>query len=150
MRECGGVVRISLHCKGGSGTSESPFSFCMFGGAATIAATFPFGNILRLICMNEIDTSAIRQNRSGNRFELAVGDLTAFVDYILMGKKIIYTHTEVPVSLEGRGIGSLLARSVMEFARENGLRVIPLCPFLASWLRTHTEYRDILADGVNV
>ncbi|MCB0713178.1 MAG: N-acetyltransferase [Ignavibacteriae bacterium] len=100
--------------------------------------------------MDHTDNLSLQKNSSKNRFEVTIGGMTAFVDYIEMGKKIIYTHTEVPIALEGKGLGSALARGVMEYARENNLQVIPLCPFIGTWLRKHTEYQDILANGVSL
>ncbi len=86
----------------------------------------------------------IIQNESQSRFQLSVAGQLAFVDYILIGKKIIYTHTEVPQALEGSGIGSELAQHVLNFARENKLQVMPLCPFIAEYIRKHSEYRDLV------
>lgn len=86
----------------------------------------------------------IIQNESKSRFQLSVAGQSAFVDYILIGKKIIYTHTEVPQTLEGSGIGSALAKHVLNFARENTLQVMPLCPFIAEYIRKHSEYRDLV------
>ena len=63
----------------------------------------------------------IKNNEAAKRFELTVGDHTAFVDYILLSKRIIYTHTEVPAALEGQGIGSALARHVLDFARQRAI-----------------------------
>ena len=90
---------------------------------------------------------SIAHNPEKSRFETSVAGLTALVDYMLIGKKIIYTHTEVPETLEGSGIGSALARHVLDFARENGLQVMPLCPFIAAYIRKHPEYRDIVVAG---
>lgn len=90
---------------------------------------------------------SITHNPEKSRFETSIAGLTAVVDYIRMGKKIIYTHTEVPETLEGSGIGSALAQHVLDFARENELQVMPLCPFIASYIRKHPEYRDLVIAG---
>lgn len=81
------------------------------------------------------------------RFEArtAAGDLAGFVTYQLTGKIIVYTHTQVLPAYEGQGVGSALARSVMDDAREQGRTVVPMCPFISKWLQTHTEYDDIVA-----
>lgn len=81
------------------------------------------------------------------RFEArtAAGDLAGFVTYQLTGKIIVYTHTQVLSAYEGQGVGSALARSVMDDAREQGRTVVPMCPFISKWLQTHTEYDDIVA-----
>ncbi|MCB0637952.1 MAG: N-acetyltransferase [Lewinella sp.] len=93
----------------------------------------------------------IRNNPEKKRFELSLDGRIAFVDYILLPTRIIYTHTDVPPALEGRGVGSALARHVLDFAREQGLSVQPLCPFIASYMRRHREeYEDLLAPGFRI
>ncbi|MGB5273218.1 MAG: GNAT family N-acetyltransferase [Flavobacteriaceae bacterium] len=93
----------------------------------------------------------LTNNDSGDkkRFELKVGDHIAFMDYILSKQNIIYlTHTEVPHALEGKGVGSALAAMVLDHVKERQLKMAPLCPFLASYLKRHPEMaKDILAPG---
>ena len=57
---------------------------------------------------------------------------------------IIYTHTEVPDALEGRGIGSKLARTVLDYARAAHLAVVPSCPFIRAYIARHPEYQDLV------
>lgn len=73
------------------------------------------------------------------------GTTAGFVTYQLTGAIIAYTHTEVDPAFEGQGVGSTLARAVMDDARERGRTVVPICPFLASWLEKHPEYDGIVA-----
>jgi predicted GNAT family acetyltransferase len=53
--------------------------------------------------------------------------------------------TEVPEALEGQGIGSALARGALDDVRAQGLQVIPLCPFVAAFIRRHPEYLDLVS-----
>ncbi|WP_346535351.1 GNAT family N-acetyltransferase [Micromonospora sp. DPT] len=80
------------------------------------------------------------------RFEALAesGALAGVVTYQLTGSIIAYTHTEVDPQFEGRGLGSTLARAVMDDARARGRTVVPICPFLAEWLGKHPEYDDIV------
>ncbi|MGC4856398.1 GNAT family N-acetyltransferase [Micromonospora sp. DT4] len=81
------------------------------------------------------------------RFEARdeTGAVAGIVTYQLTGGVIAYTHTEVDPAYEGRGVGSTLARAVMDDARARGRTVVPICPFLAEWLVKHPEYEDIVA-----
>jgi predicted GNAT family acetyltransferase len=66
------------------------------------------------------------------------------------GEPIVFTHTGVPTVLEGRGIGSALARAGLEYARANNLEVVPLCSFVRSYIERKPEYQDLVrksADG---
>lgn len=56
---------------------------------------------------------------------------------------VIVDHTEVPMADEGRGHAGALARFLVEDARSEGFKVVPLCPFLNMWRRKHPETADI-------
>ncbi|SCL45043.1 hypothetical protein GA0070606_0577 [Micromonospora citrea] len=73
------------------------------------------------------------------------GTLAGVVTYQLTGAIIVYTHTEVMGEFEGRGVGSILARAVMDDARARKRTVVPICPFLSEWLGKHPEYDAIVA-----
>ncbi len=89
----------------------------------------------------------IIQNPERNRFEAQLGAQLAVVEYIDRGEKIVFTHTEVPPGHEGKGIGSQLARHVLDYAREQGKTVMPLCPYIAAYIRRHVEYQDLVLPG---
>lgn len=90
----------------------------------------------------------IRDNPARHRYEMEVDGVTAYVLYRRKPGVITFIHTEVPQALAGKGIGSRLARHVLESARAGGLKVVPACPFIAAWMKRHPEYDDLLApDG---
>jgi len=88
---------------------------------------------------------AVRDNPDRHRFELDADGHVAFSNYTRAGNVITIQHTEVPKELGGRGIGSALARGVLEFARGQGLKVVPHCPFVKSYIDKHPEFADLLA-----
>jgi uncharacterized protein len=88
---------------------------------------------------------AIRDNPEKHRFELDFGDGSfAIAEYTLPAGKIVFTHTEVPPAHEGQGIGSALVRFALRSARDRGLKVIPICPFVAAYIKKHEEEQDLL------
>ena len=91
------------------------------------------------------DNLNIRLNEEAKRFEVKLPDgQFAVIEYMKSPQRIIYTHTEVPEAYEGMGIASKMARAAMDYAREEGLKVQPLCPYVRSWVNRHPEYQDIL------
>jgi predicted GNAT family acetyltransferase len=86
----------------------------------------------------------IVNNTAAHRFELTVDGHTAKAWYRLSPGTITFTHTDVPKPLEGKGIGSRLARAGLDHARAAGLKVVPLCPFIAGWLKKHPDYADLV------
>lgn len=85
------------------------------------------------------------RNDERNRYELEVEGQIAFADFNRLANAIMFTHTEVPESLEGRGVGSTLAKGALDDVRAQGLQTIPLCPFIAAYIRRHPEYLDIVS-----
>ncbi len=85
----------------------------------------------------------IRDNVAEHRFEAEIEGNVAFVDYTRRGDTIRYTHTEVPHVLEGRGIGSALAKYVLDYAMTNSLKVVPSCPFITEYMGSHPEYAGL-------
>jgi uncharacterized protein len=73
------------------------------------------------------------------------GTLAGVITYQVTGNVIAYTHTKVEPAFEGHGVGGLLARAAMEDARAKHRLVVPICPFLSSWLDEHHEYDKIVA-----
>jgi predicted GNAT family acetyltransferase len=91
---------------------------------------------------------AIRDNVEKHRFEVDLGDGSfAIAEYKLLHGKIVFTHTEVPPTHEGQGIGTALVRFALRSARERGLQVIPICPFFAAYIKNHAEEQDLLDPG---
>jgi uncharacterized protein len=77
------------------------------------------------------------------RYEWAEdGRLIGFVDYYLFGAVAIVTHTEVVPGLEGKGVGSALARRLAASLRDQGVSIVPICEFFASFLHREPEYAD--------
>ncbi|MFN6998378.1 MAG: GNAT family N-acetyltransferase [Aquincola tertiaricarbonis] len=79
------------------------------------------------------------------RFEAIVDGLRCEADYQLDGTTMLMTHTGVPRELEGRGIAAQLVKAALAWAREQGLRVRPLCSYVDAYMRRHTEWQDLRA-----
>jgi predicted GNAT family acetyltransferase len=92
----------------------------------------------------DLDKVEVINHRDARRFETRGGDYFALIDYLPAGKNIVFTHTEVPVIFEGQGVGSKMAQTALEYARDEGLKVVPLCPFVAAYIRHHPEYQPLV------
>lgn len=92
------------------------------------------------------DEQAIRDNPDERRYELQVGDQMTVVTYRLAPSRITFIHTRVPDALAGQGIASRMARYVLEDARRRGLEVVPICPYVAAFIRRHPDYRELVPE----
>ena len=88
----------------------------------------------------------VSDNRDRRRYEAIVGGegLAGFVDYQETGELVLLSHTEVDPAFEGRGVGSALARAVLDDVRRRELKALVICPFISGWVRHHPEYGDLL------
>ena len=85
-----------------------------------------------------------QQLATAGRFEIERDGHTAFLEYMLSGDVLQLIHTEVPNALQGKGIASELAKSALEWARQNGKKIDVICEFVASYVKRHPEYRDLV------
>ena len=88
----------------------------------------------------------IRNNPGQLRIETYVEEMLSKVEYQIADGRIYYYHTEVPPELEGRGIASEMAKFALEYARDQGLGVVPLCPFVEAYIRRHPEYKLLVVE----
>lgn len=92
--------------------------------------------------MTDVQTT---DNAEQHRYEARVdGELAGFAEYRLQGDRVVFTHTEVDDAYEGQGVGSSLARSALDDVRAAGRAVVPLCPFIRSWIDKHPDYADLV------
>jgi predicted GNAT family acetyltransferase len=89
--------------------------------------------------------STVTDNRQLSRYEMQVPGGLAFVNYRRTPGIVTLTYAKVPEELQGRGIGAQLVRGVLEQVRAEGDKVVPLCGFVATYMRRHKEVQDLLA-----
>jgi hypothetical protein len=83
-------------------------------------------------------------NEATSRFEVTLDGETAFAEYHLHPEHITLPHTVVPPAFEGKGVGSALAKAALGYARDHGLKVKPVCPFIAGYIGKHPEWQDLV------
>jgi len=79
----------------------------------------------------------VENNVEAGRFEIHQDDALAFLQYQRTADSVVMVHTEVPKALAGRGLASLLAKTALDWARVEGLRVVANCPFVREYIRKH-------------
>ena len=89
----------------------------------------------------------VTNNEEAQCFETSVDGPRAFIAYRRFPDRIVFTHSEVPPPLEGKGLASKLAHTALDFARVSHLRVVPLCPYVSGFIRRHSEYRVLVSPG---
>lgn len=90
----------------------------------------------------------MRDRPDAGRYEASInGEYAGHLEYELHGTDLVARHTEVDPTFEGEGVGSTLVRHVLDHVRDTGMRVVPTCPFVRSYIDRHPDYEDLVADG---
>ena len=93
---------------------------------------------------------SISNNIKEKRYEVSIENKYALIDYIEAKDTIYLTHTEVPKEFEGKGIASKLVVYALKDIESKGLKLAPLCPFVAAYVRRKPEWKGILSPKYNV
>lgn len=89
----------------------------------------------------------VADNPEERRYEIRVdGELAGFAQYEGQPESIVFTHTEIDDRFEGQGLGGKLVAFALDDARERGLAVLPLCPFVKGYIQRHSEYADLIPE----
>ncbi len=92
------------------------------------------------------DDLRVADNPAESRYEAILdGRLVGVSEYDLEGDRIVFVHTEVDSSVEGKGVGSRLAQAALDDVRRRGLTLVADCPFIAAWLKRHRDYQDLVS-----
>jgi predicted GNAT family acetyltransferase len=86
----------------------------------------------------------IEHHAAASRFEARVDGQLSVCVYRKVGQTLHLTHTEVPPALQGSGIAAALVQAALDWARAQGLRVRPMCSYVALYMRRHPQTRDLL------
>ena len=83
-------------------------------------------------------------NAARGRFEHTEQGLTAFASYRRAGDVVSIFHVEAPMALRGTGAAGRLMTQVAQHARENSLKVLPICSYAVAWFRRNPAFNDVL------
>jgi predicted GNAT family acetyltransferase len=89
----------------------------------------------------------VRDNPGELRYELVDGEtVVGLIRYRREPGALALVHTEIDPAQEGRGLGSVLVQGALDDMRERHLKLIPICPYVRTWLGRHPEYADLVTD----
>ena len=92
------------------------------------------------IKLNELE---VTHNPAEKRFEVYIDAKLSKLDYIQDGKNFVITHVGVHPELRGHGVAGRIVQVCLEHARENSLRVVPMCSYAAAYIRRNPEYAEL-------
>ncbi len=86
----------------------------------------------------------ISHNPAASRFEAWPDGQLAECSYRLRERLLVLHHTQVPAAAEGRGVAAALVQAALDWARAQGLQVLPSCSYVAAYMRRHPHTLDLL------
>jgi len=86
----------------------------------------------------------IHHDSASHRFTTQMDGHEAELIYRRQGVRLIIDHTGVPEAVGGRGIAGELVKAALDYARAEGLRVVPACSYSAAYVQRHPEYADLV------
>ena len=97
----------------------------------------------------DAETFEVTHNQDEHRFEVWIDSQLSKLDYIQDGNTIVMTHVGVYPEHRGQGLAGKLTRVGLEYAKEKSLRVIPMCSYVAAYIRRNPRYADLMKQRAN-
>ena len=91
----------------------------------------------------ELDQLEIAHNPAENRFETWLDGQLAKLDYMEDGNTIVMMHVGVPYEFRGHGVAGKITKAGLEYAKTRSLRVIPMCSYVAAYIRRNPQYVEL-------
>lgn len=64
--------------------------------------------------------------------------------YLSPEGSVVITHVGIGPEFRGSGNGDRFVAGIVDYCRENSLKVVPMCSFSRSVFERHPELRDVL------
>jgi uncharacterized protein len=91
----------------------------------------------------DLDKLEISHNQADHTFEVWIEEKRSKLDYIQDGKNFVITHVGVYPEHRGQGVAAKIVDAALHYARENSLRVIPMCSYAAAYIRRNPQYMEL-------
>lgn len=88
--------------------------------------------------------SDVTDNTARNQYEMPIEGQIVFARYRRTGDTVAILHVESPVALRGTGAAGRLMQGIVDLARQNNEKLVPLCSYAAAWMKRHPETADLL------
>lgn len=95
--------------------------------------------------MEQADSTVVRNDAENHRYVIELdGVLAGYTVDHLRGGLHFFVHTETISRFEGRGVAHTLVKAALDDVRSRGQKIVPLCPYVAGFLKKNPEYDDIV------
>ena len=90
--------------------------------------------------------ASVSRETGPDRFEVSAdGVVAGFAQFVDHDGRRVFFHTEVGEEFSGHGLAGIVVEEAVRATREEGLTVVPVCPYVAKWLTKHTDHGATIA-----
>jgi uncharacterized protein len=91
----------------------------------------------------DLENLKVTHNPANNTFEVWINGKLSKLDYIQDAKNFVITHVGVYPEHRGQGVAAKIVEASLGYARENALRVIPMCSYAAAYIRRNPKHVEL-------
>ena len=91
----------------------------------------------------DLNKLEVTHNEAEHTFEVWIEGHLSKLDYIRDANNFVITHVGVYPEFRGQGVAGKIVDAGLEYAKQNSLRVIPMCSYAAAYIRGNPEYMEL-------
>lgn len=91
----------------------------------------------------DLDKLEVTHKEANHRFEVWLDGKLSKLDYIQEGKNFVITHVGVYPEHRGQGVAGRIVEASLEYAKQNSLRVVPMCSYAAAYIRRNPKHMEL-------
>ena len=91
----------------------------------------------------DLDKLEVTHNEAEHTFEVWIDGHLCKLDYIQDGNNFVIAHVGVYPEFRGQGVAGKIVEAGLQYARQNSLRVIPMCSYAAAYIRKNPQHIEL-------
>lgn len=91
----------------------------------------------------DLNTLDVVHNEAEDQFETWIDGQLSKLDYMQDGNTMVITHVGVHPEHRGQGVAGKITKVALEYAKQKSYRVIPMCPYVATYIRRNRQYEEL-------
>lgn len=91
----------------------------------------------------DLEKLEVTHNPANQAFEVWIDGHLSKLDYIQDAKNFVIAHVGVYPEHRGQGVAAKIVEAALGYARENSLRVIPMCSYAAAYIRRNPKHIEL-------
>ena len=96
-----------------------------------------------------LNTLNVVHNEAETQFETWIDGRLSKLDYMQDGNTMVITHVGVHPEHRGQGVAGKITEVALEYAKQKSYRVIPMCPYVATYIRRNPQYLELTKQQID-